>query len=776
MPASNSNFLNSTTSIDDWIEKLEQDVGKEIRSINSQTIKQRTIVDHYELQKQINNYYFYKIWIVDDIKLREDGTVKLKSPNSPENIEAVIVTAHETGEFTIRTATRLIREVYYLSKVFDPTFILTALQTALSQNPNNRNLCKKILNGLQSNEQLNINDKSDFLQQLNDSQKRAVKLCEEKEISLIWGPPGTGKTYTLSEIIYRALKRDQSILVLSTSNVAIDQVLLYLDKILSLQHKQLIRRLGATDSEICNRYIKSNSDLSIQEQVVFSTLANAALKNEILFTKQFDLVIVDEASMVSFPYAILASLMAHQNIVFAGDFQQLPPISLCENTSLSKNVFDHLKISKLLESQDVLENLQAFIPFLALLDTQYRMMPEISNLVSSLFYNNRLKCGIGNTSSHIDDIEQLEFIDIDQSSNYYNSYYSVDYKSYYNPITLALFNQIQESCGEEKGILFVTPYRAQQNLVSYYIVDSGHRNHRSLTIHKSQGTEADIVVFDLTTHVKTNQSEYAKILISESTKNLINVAISRAKSKLIIIGSLKMIKDLANSQSLWRNFHEKINQDFVCKSSFSFLENLPQFNVDLANEKVIFGIFNHSDNQFLPSFIESTAEKKIYFSRQQHSPGAGITFRRIRNNDNLPDLLTWGEDLALLENNSYFFLKSSMTAQVLRRVTVGNLMDGIEAADGANAFSLLCENCGQNKIVVHDFNNRGYYLKCVQCHQRTLITKNIANNLKAVYHIKCPTCFADMVPRQRNGSNLYSFYGCSNYPQCTGQVSFNTLI
>jgi superfamily I DNA and/or RNA helicase len=744
------------------IAKLKDDIIQEINSVNSKTKKQKTIIDHYEFQKQIGNYYFYKIWIVDDIKLQEDETIKIKSANSVQNIEAVIITVHETEEFTIRTTVKLVKEIYYLNRTFDPTFILKSLNEALSKDSTNRHFCQKIFNSLQSNEQLNINDKSALIQQLNPSQEKAIKLSEEKEITLIWGPPGTGKTYTLAEIIYRAFRRHESVLVLSTSNVAIDQVLLYLDQILSSQHKGSILRLGATDNKTCFQYIKPNSALEISEQIVFSTLATASLKHEKLLTKKFDLVIVDEASMVSFPYAIFASLIATRNIVFAGDFQQLPPISLCENTSLSINIFDYLRIPKLLEEKS------HQISHLALLDTQYRMSPQISNLVSSLFYKNQLKCGVNN--SHLNKIKQLEFIDIDRTSNYCNSYYSVEYESYYNPITVALLEQIKSLYNEEKEILFITPYRAQQHLLSYYMIDQEKKNYRALTVHKAQGSEADLVIFDLTTHTKTNKSEYAKILTSNATKNLINVAISRAKSKLIMIGSLQMIKALSNSNLLWKHLYSKIQTDFLVTPLSSFLENLPQFQVKLGNEKVILGIFNSdsNNNQLLRIFIQSKAEQKFYFSNQEHSPQAGITFRKI-NHNNFPDLITWGEKIAFIKHNNYFSVTSPMTAQVLRRVIVGHLIDDTPP----DPFPLLCEKCGKNKIVVHYSYKGGYYLECQQCQQQTLITKTIADKIKSIYKIKCPDCFADMIPRQKKNERFYSFYGCSNYPHCKGLVSFN---
>ncbi|MDP1657845.1 MAG: AAA domain-containing protein, partial [Methylotenera sp.] len=457
------------------------DVDVEIKFVNSSRKKQKTVIDHYEFIKQLNNFYFYKIWIADDLKLQEDEKIRLKS--SGVSIDAVVISAHETQYFTIRTTTKLTEEIYYVTRLFDPTFILDALKQSLSSiDISSSELLRKIIEKLIHNEAIEINDESQFLDNLNQAQKVAILLTESTEVSLIWGPPGTGKTHTLSQIIYRAFLRDEKVLVLSTSNVAIDQVILYLDKFLYSDEKKYVLRLGYTDDDICMQYIRDSLS-SIDESIVFSTLATATLKNEKLLEVSFDLVIVDEASMVSLPYAFLAASMSSRNIVYTGDFRQLPPIALAEKTSLSENIFDYLRVSEKID-----KNISP--PYLALLDTQYRMCRDISDVVSSLFYKNLLKCGVDQFQKG-----KLEFINIDRASGYYDSYYSIEYKSYYNPITIAIlaekFNQFNNST-----FLFISPYRAQQNIISYYLIDRNYKNGRSLTVHKSQGSEADIVVFD----------------------------------------------------------------------------------------------------------------------------------------------------------------------------------------------------------------------------------------------------------------------------------------
>lgn len=757
------------------IESIKCEINDEIKSFSQKSRKRKTYIDHYELQKQVNQYYFYKIWIVEDIKLQEDVCIDIQSSNSSQIIKAIVITVHETKDFTIKTTVKLVKELYYLTTSFNPAFICQALHKVLQEDLSNHHILKNILHRLKVNKDININDQSEFLPQLNESQKQAIKLSETKQVSLIWGPPGTGKTYTLAQIIYRAFHRKESVLVLSTSNVAIDQVLLALHKLMP-NHQKSIRRVGNTEDNICLQYTNSkkisqssnsqSDNSTYPEKIIFSTLAMAALKwQKGLSPGSFDLVIVDEASMVSLAYVVLAGCMTSRNIIFAGDFQQLPPIAFNEEADyLSQNIFNYLHIPQATEQEQE-------ISYLALLNTQYRMSAKISDLVSSLFYKNKLLCGLNNNID--DDYNQLEFINIENSSKYYGSFYSVEYESYFNPISIGLFEKIIALQDREKKVLFLTPYRGQQNILSYYIIDKGKNSHkyRALTVHKAQGSESDVVIFDLTSHTKTNRSEYAKILTSDMTANLVNVAISRAKSKLIIIGSLNMLEKLAQSNSLWKKIYQKITSDFTIQSATDLINSLPRFKIELLEEKVILAIDNGNLKGFLEYFEKSQAERKFYFSQQDYMPRAGITFRQIPKNSRFPEIIIWGKEIILLGTDRYYFVQSPMAGEVLRRILAGHLVD-LSEPGASNTFTIHCPKCSSNRIVT-PFYGEGYRLKCPDCNDQTIITQKIANDLKVICQVKCPKCKADVVPRKRHDAKHYEFFGCSNHPKCNGIINFS---
>src|ERR1019366_1223502 len=132
---------------------------------------------------------------------------------------------------------------------------------------------------------------------------------------------------------------------------------------------------------------KSFSDsLMSDSQCVAATLA-ALVVNSTLSEREVDVVYIDEASMVSLPFAFAAAAQASQQVVFAGDFRQLPPICHSEQRHVrewfGRNIFDYLRVRQQTAS-DLLP------PFVSMLREQYRMTESIAQVVSDLSYFGKL--------------------------------------------------------------------------------------------------------------------------------------------------------------------------------------------------------------------------------------------------------------------------------------------------------------------------------------------------------------------------------------------------
>jgi len=743
-------------NIDTFVNDIENEIER-----SSKKKTQKITIDYYELEKEITGIYFYKIWVSTKIRLVENQSIKLTALN--HKINANLVTIYEFDNFLIRTSEKLTKEIYTLISEFDPTIIYKNLQNIIiDKNISSKNYELLLSKKLDNNDFPIIDNSLPLSTDLNESQQNAISLSERKRVSLIWGPPGTGKTRTLSEIIYRAYLRGETVLVLSTSNVAVDQVLLYLDKNIYPNEIKDFLRLGYSDNQTCLKYNRENTDLN-NVQILFSTIATAILKNNQLLEHKFDMVIVDETSMVSIPHSLFAAKLAIRNIIFAGDFKQLPPICLTgNNSSLARNIFDYLDIPFKVE-HDV------FPDFLSLLNTQYRMVQPISDIINELFYHGKLKCGV-KTDHIVKEKEVLHFINV-ENSEYHDSYYSVEYKSYYNPISLLIL----ESFCREEDLLIISPYRAQQSLLSYYSLDKDNKGIKSFTIHRAQGSEAKIVVIDLTTHARTSKNKYSKMFTSESVSNLLNVAISRAKEKVIIIGSLEMIQSLAREYAVWK----KLYNIFIAKFNLiRYEDNCTPAKILLEDEKTIIGIDKRNLQVFLEEFKESKAERKYYFSSQEMKLTSAITFKNTsKYEDLLPELFIWGSHIILCSTfesiEKYRKINLIKTSEVLRRISVGHIID-TEEPSAKNTLILHCDKCGANKEI--KYSNGYYWLKCPKCPNKNIISESIAKDLRVLYDLKCPECGSEVKPINKKTERFPSFFGCTNYPTCKGTVSFRKLV
>ena len=145
------------------------------------------------------------------------------------------------------------------------------------------------------------------------------------------------------------------------------------------QYKNIIAAF-ATQAKSLTESLASDS------QCVAATLAMLVI-NSTLSEREFDVVYIDEASMVSLPFTFAGAAQAAEQVIFAGDFRQLPPICHSEKREVKewfgRNVFDYLDVSQ--------RNANRVLPpFVSMLREQYRMTESIAQVVSDLSYFGKL--------------------------------------------------------------------------------------------------------------------------------------------------------------------------------------------------------------------------------------------------------------------------------------------------------------------------------------------------------------------------------------------------
>ena len=424
------------------------------------------------------------------------------------------------------------------------------------------------------------------------SQFNAFKAALDKDITFIWGPPGTGKSYTLATIIMALHNMTgERTAVCCLSNVAVDQLVNKVVNIITVEEPEMTRgefyragrtqdeRLLATDflypddsksstlrwkierlNARIDHYKKANkqySDEAIEVKaklkdareelkehtdylinkvkVVFSTISNFVI-NKRLKDGEFENLIVDEASMLALPQLIALARKVTKRIILVGDFQQLAPITVAGVPLLKDNVFKLCGID--IDHTDH--------PALRPLLNQRRSNPKLVEIINDSFYAGNLhaenkrhtsivarppysECVVGMYS--VNDGE-VRFTRGGTRQNVANAEAVMN--------LLDLYSEDEEA---EFDIGVITPYTGQVSLLKALFAkkdyDTDFQDRVKIgTVHTFQGSECDVIIFDMVDCSKFEngkKSYFGKIYAGEQGEQLLNVAISRAKHKLIIV-------------------------------------------------------------------------------------------------------------------------------------------------------------------------------------------------------------------------------------------------
>ena len=427
----------------------------------------------------------------------------------------------------------------------------------------------------------------------NEAQYKA--LCgalEEKNIFLIQGPPGTGKTTVIRELIqqYRSLHPKARVLVVSQANVAVDNALSglietesshmircgsnekisdemknisletrYDEYMASIQERPQDTRIQQKWADFVNPQngtVSNISELIIRNRpLVGATCVGLAKKRVGLEQLKFDLVIVDEAGK-ALPGEILIPVLRAKKLVLIGDHKQLPPV-------IDPALFDLDKIE--LENRQLLKHELFDISFFqrlyertpetnrAMLETQYRMPAVIGTLVSRLFYDGKLKNGAGTESRPaLFGTGNLVMYNCSHDAKYHEGKDERGGSSgIVNKREIELVTEILKRISQElpgHQVAVITPYRRQNQLLH----DAWEKHQKEWetldlainTIDAFQGDEAKIVIYCST------RADRPTLYFSDYRR--INVALSRAKNKLILIGNLKYFKEYSKAKGALR--------------------------------------------------------------------------------------------------------------------------------------------------------------------------------------------------------------------------------
>ena len=416
---------------------------------------------------------------------------------------------------------------------------------------------------------------------LNVDQRAAIeKVMSARDYALVLGMPGTGKTTTIAHIIRALVAQGKSVLLTSYTHTAVDNILLKLRK-----DDMGIFRLGAIPkvhsevqefADLGGMPIKTVEDLKrcYTQPIVATTCLG--INHPIFNQRIFDYCIVDEASQITLPVCLGPIRMA-RTFILVGDHYQLPP--LVQNKDALEGGLDVSLFKTLSESHPV---------SVTNLEHQYRMCEDIMTLSNTLIYNGRLKCGtqaVATRSCKIPSMDALkchhhssqsilltdqikvcaqpsrgscwlrDLLDPSIKACFVNTDALLPISRevlengsrYINPTEATLATQLVEALFTT-GILptdigVITPYRSQLALIKQCLHHrAGIEMH---TADKFQGRDKEIVILSF---VHSNESQVVGELLKDWRR--INVALTRARTKLLILGSKRtlmgnsLLKDL----------------------------------------------------------------------------------------------------------------------------------------------------------------------------------------------------------------------------------------
>lgn len=419
---------------------------------------------------------------------------------------------------------------------------------------------------------------------LNPSQIQAVQgILAARELGLIHGPPGTGKTTTLATAVGHLVQTERVVLVCAASNTATD----VLAERLSLQGLNVVRlgHISRVDESIINLTLdarvaahpdsreikkvkiqaaearnkagkyKRNFDQHARDerksgfqeareledwvrhlenrlvelildsaQVIATTLTGAA--HSLLEKRRFESLILDEAAQALDP-AIWIPLAKVQRLILAGDPHQLPPT--VKSTDAARKGL----------SITMMERLLPTLPHVHLLTLQYRMHPAIMAFSNTWFYNGLLQSAADLEHNLLPISDNLPLIFIDTAGCGFEEKTNPETQSRYNPDEYVLITCHLENLRDgllEKPwpeIAILSPYREQVEFIEEELKEDPKYQDLPITVHTIdgfQGQEIDVVILSL---VRSNGQTEIGFL---KDYRRMNVAMTRARLQLVIIG------------------------------------------------------------------------------------------------------------------------------------------------------------------------------------------------------------------------------------------------
>lgn len=373
---------------------------------------------------------------------------------------------------------------------------------------------------------------------------------------IIFGPPGTGKSQTLAEVILQLLKkRGSKLLVCAPSNMAVNNLC------------EKLHGMGEGKEDFV-RLNSLSSQQKLQKKSLYSTTTNTAeaIKSRCLFTTctnvgklfrdegspLFSHVIIDEAGQCTEPEVLVAiSVSPEAKVVLAGDPMQLGPVV---QSKPAKSYLEVSLMKRLMQRSLYMKDDQGIYnaQFITKLLQNYRSHEQLLSLPSRLFYGDELKACANKTE--VGSMLRwkrlpkqgfpLIFLSVKgkcqrEKFSYFNmeeAQLTVDYAAFL----------VNDKAAKATEISVITPYRKQIAKIEH-LKKSSLKDVKVGSVERFQGQESKVVILSLVRTFESNKFQrkrpnVRRVLGFVADSKRFNVAVTRARSLLIIIGDSKALR------------------------------------------------------------------------------------------------------------------------------------------------------------------------------------------------------------------------------------------
>ena len=424
---------------------------------------------------------------------------------------------------------------------------------------------------------------------MTDHQVTLLKrMISAKDYFLLWGPPGTGKTSVMLKNLVKYLHQNtkENILLLAYTNRAVDEIceaIISIDDTYKNQYLRIGSRMATNEkfaTQLLDQRVKSLKTrheiltLLKENRIFISTVSSISGKTELFHLKEFDTVIIDEASQILEP--MLAGLLSKfKRWILIGDHKQLPAVVgqdgidskvkddrltaqgfVNTRTSLFERLFHQVKEHNwdhaygILHQQGRMHDMLMTFPNLHFYENQLALLPHTNRQMASAFFhkaNDETKYLLSR-KNYFDTPEDQ---DINWKTNIHEAQKCVDILK--DLISLYEYNNMEMNT---TSIGIITPYRAQIALIRKCMEVLPGRYSEIITVdtvERYQGGARDIIIISFCVN-RISQLDSLVSLSQEGIDRKLNVTLTRAKEQIILIGNKNLLSKSQGHRTLIEHY------------------------------------------------------------------------------------------------------------------------------------------------------------------------------------------------------------------------------